>query len=116
MDLFTEKLYSFLKDKIKVNQEENEMSKIKTFDHLRAKLVCEDPYVAYALETVGYIVAYRDRLGWTKKKLAEEAKVPFSLVLNIENGKVIPEIDVLNKLMKAVGFEWGFNGHEEGEE
>jgi len=30
MDIFTEKLYSFLKDKIKVNQEENKMG-IKTF-------------------------------------------------------------------------------------
>jgi ribosome-binding protein aMBF1 (putative translation factor) len=116
MDIFTEKLYSFLKDKIKVNQEENKMSEIKTFDHLKAELVCEDPYVAYALETVGYIVAYRDRLGWNKKKLAEEAGVPLSLVLNIENGKIIPEVDVLNKLMKAVGFEWGYNTQEEGEE
>lgn len=90
------------------------MSEIKTFDHIRAKLKCEDPYVAYALETVGMVMAYRDRLGWNKKRLAEESNVPFGVVLNIENGKVIPEIEVLNQLMKAVGFEWELP--EEGEE
>jgi len=113
MDIFTEKLYSFLKDKIKVNQEENKMSKIKTFNDVRQDLLSDNPYRFYVLETLGKVEAYKDRLGWSTEELAARAELPVDTVKAIMAGDVLPGVLTLNGLMKAVGFEWKLDMNEE---
>lgn len=93
------------------------MSKIKTFNDIRDDLFGTDPYRAYTLETVGKIIAYRDRLGWSQQELAVRAHLPVEVVNEIENGEYLPSIEVINRLMQAVGFEWTLeeaSGEDEG--
>ncbi|AMB18762.1 putative DNA binding protein [Bacillus phage Eldridge] len=106
MDLFTEKLYSFLSDKMRANQEEKQMSKTKTFADVQQELWETDPYRKFVLDSLGKVMACQDRLKWSQDKLADEAGLPYDTVHAIFEGDIIPGVEIMNMLMKAVGFEW----------
>jgi len=115
MDIFTEKLYSFLSDKMRVKQEEKQMAKIKTFTDVQQELWETDPYRKFVLDSLGKVMARQDRLKWSQDRLADEAGLPYDTVEAIFQGDIIPGVETMNMLMKAVGFEWTLDNYEENE-
>ena len=89
------------------------MRKIKTFQDIQDELQEKDPYQKYVLDSLGKIMAYQDRLGWSRDQLADKAGLPYDVVEAIFEGDVIPGITTMNMLMNAVGFEWTLDGEDE---
>jgi len=117
MGIFTEKLYSFLKEKMSNPQEEKQMGKIKTFADVQQELWETDPYRKFVLDSLGKVMARQDRLKWSREKLADEAGLPYDTVHAIFEGDIIPGVETMNLLMKAAGFEWTLReASGEGEE
>lgn len=55
-----------------------------------------------ALKIGDQLKAYRKSKGLTTKQLAEKAMVAQSSISDIENNKISPSIDTLNRLLKAL--------------
>lgn len=61
--------------------------------------------VEFTAKLVAKIILRRKELGWTQAQLAEAAGLKQSAVARIESAKVIPRIDTIQTLAKAVGMK-----------
>jgi transcriptional regulator with XRE-family HTH domain len=56
------------------------------------------------MKTIGVTLkSLRVERGYTLRQLAEKAEVPFSYLSNIENGKSMPGLDVIDRICFALG-------------
>ncbi|MCB9073738.1 MAG: helix-turn-helix transcriptional regulator [Bdellovibrionaceae bacterium] len=56
------------------------------------------------LFTVEYLVRFfREKKNWSLRDLEKQCGLPYSHISNIENGKMVPEIETLRKLTSALG-------------
>lgn len=78
---------------------------MKTFNDLRKELAKEDIQLYTAMEIVGKIMATRERLEISQRKLSELSGVPQKTISRIENGIDIPKLSTLLKLTNALGLE-----------
>lgn len=79
---------------------------MKSFDDLRSELAQKNPELFIAMEIVGKIMAARDRLKISQRKLSELSGIPQKTISRIENGIDIPKLSTLIKLTTALGLEF----------
>lgn len=60
---------------------------------------------AYALDSKAILETARGRAGLSLRALAKRAGVPVSTVLRVEQGRMAPTVDMLNRLVGAAGYE-----------
>lgn len=78
---------------------------MKNFDDLRNEQKKEDPSLAFSLEIVGKLMAKRNRVGISQRKLAKISGVSQKTISRIENGIDIPTFYTLSKLAYALGMK-----------
>ena len=55
---------------------------------------------------VANMLRFSGRRGWTLKRLAAEAGMPYSTVTNYSHSDASPSLDKLRKLKEALGCTW----------
>lgn len=78
---------------------------MKTYNDLRAELIKKDPVDYFIMESVGKIMAARDRKRLSQRDLSELTGIPQKTISRIENGIDIPKIPTLIKLAVALDLE-----------
>lgn len=54
--------------------------------------------------SIGFLVKhFREKKDWSQRRLQEESGLPHSHICNIENGKIIPEHETVDRLGPALG-------------
>jgi ribosome-binding protein aMBF1 (putative translation factor) len=70
--------------------------------HVRPKQIHGARFVD---EFLSVIHQRMDDLGWTRYRLAQEAKISQTHVHRIMNGEQVPSVEVADKLAKALGLQ-----------
>ena len=78
---------------------------MKNFDDLKDEMKEESPQDALSTQIIGQLMAKRDRLGYSQRKLAELSGVAQKTISRVENGIDSPSLGTLNRLAMALGFE-----------
>lgn len=72
----------------------------------------EKEEIALVAELVGKIVSRREQLGLTQKQLADLVAMKQPALARIERGTVIPRLDTVLKLAKALGMKFTFTDEQ----
>lgn len=79
-------------------------NKLITFKEIQDDLKLRDLGKFLALELISEIAIIRNEKGITQKSLSEISGVPQKTISRLENGKDIPTLDTIGKLLKGLGY------------